>query len=75
MADKVLIYGKSTWPYTNEAREAFAKESREVEYFDVRLDADHLETMLKYSDGVRKVPVIVDHDEVTIGFKGGTWGV
>jgi hypothetical protein len=31
--------------------------------------------MLKYSDGVRKVPVIVDRDKVTIGFDGGTWGV
>jgi hypothetical protein len=31
--------------------------------------------MLKYSDGTRKVPVIVDQDNVTIGFNGGTWGV
>jgi len=28
--------------------------------------------MLEYSDGVRKVPVIVDQDKVTIGFNGGT---
>jgi arsenate reductase-like glutaredoxin family protein len=31
--------------------------------------------MLKYSKGVRKVPVIVDQGNVTIGFNGGTWGV
>jgi hypothetical protein len=31
--------------------------------------------MLKYSEGVRKVPVIVDQGNVTIGFNGGTWGV
>jgi glutaredoxin len=43
-----------------------------VEYFDVKQDADQLKTMLKYSDGVRKVPVIVDRDKVTIGFDGGT---
>jgi hypothetical protein len=31
-----------------------------------------MKIMLKYSDGIRKVPVIVDHDDVTIGFNGGT---
>jgi hypothetical protein len=30
--------------------------------------------MLKYSDGVRKVPVIVDGNKVTVGY-GGFWGV
>ena len=46
------------------------KEGREVEYFDVLSDADKLNTMLKYSDGRRKVPVIVDHGKVAIGFNG-----
>ncbi len=31
-----------------------------------------MKIMLKYSDGIRKVPVIVDQDDVTIGFNGGT---
>jgi arsenate reductase-like glutaredoxin family protein len=46
------------------------KEDREVEYFDVLSNADKLNTMLKYSDGTRKVPVIVDHGKVAIGFNG-----
>ena len=75
MADKILIYGKSTWPYTNSAREAFKKKGLDVEYVDVRNDPSQLKAMLKYSNGVRKVPVIVDNDTVTIGFDGGTWGV
>jgi len=75
MADKILIYGKDTWPYTKAAREAFKKQGEKVEYHDVRQDADKLKDMLEYSDGVRKVPVIVDQDKVTIGFDGGTWGV
>lgn len=29
-----------------------------------------MNSMLKYSKGDRKVPVIVDHGEVTIGFEG-----
>ena len=75
MTKKLLIYGKDTWPYTNAAREAFAKEGREIEYHNVLDDAEQMEMMLKYSDGIRKVPVIVDSGDVTIGFKGGTWGV
>jgi hypothetical protein len=31
--------------------------------------------MLEHSNGVRKVPVIVEAGEVTIGFDGGSWGV
>jgi len=31
-----------------------------------------MKIMLKYSDGIRKVPVIVDQDDVAIGFNGGT---
>jgi hypothetical protein len=31
-----------------------------------------MKIMLKYSDGIRKVPVIVEKDNVTIGFNGGT---
>jgi len=43
-----------------------------VEYYDVRFDAGKMNAMLKYSDGVRKVPVIVDRGKVTIGFNGKT---
>ncbi len=46
------------------------KKGRDVEYFDVLSDADKLNTMLKYSNGKRKVPVIVDQGNVTIGFDG-----
>ena len=46
------------------------KNGGDVEYIDVLSDADKLDTMLKYSNGRRKVPVIVDKGKVTIGFKG-----
>jgi glutaredoxin len=75
MSDNTLIYGKDAWPFTRAAREAFAKEGRQFEYFDVIQEPDHLETMLQYSKGSRKVPVIVEGENVTIGFEGKTWGV
>ena len=75
MEEKVLIFGKNTWPFTTAAREAYIKNGKDVEYIDVLSDAGKLDTMLKYSDGIRKVPIIVDRGEVTIGFKGEAWGV
>jgi glutaredoxin len=41
------------------------------EYFNVKKDAAALARMLVLSKGRRAVPVIVDGDQVTIGF-GGT---
>jgi len=43
-----------------------------VDYIDVKSGTEHLNTMLKHTNGVRKVPVIVEGDAVTIGYKGGT---
>ena len=40
------------------------------EYVNVIADGARLKEMLKHSKGVRKVPVIVDGDKVTIGFNG-----
>jgi glutaredoxin 3 len=71
MAEKVIIFGKSGWPYTDKARSAYGKNA---EYVDVKAESDKLEEMLEYSGGVRKVPVIVQGEKVTVGY-GGTWGV
>ena len=75
MSEKVLIFGKDAWPYTRAAREAYAKSSKKVEYVNVINDPDQLDTMLKHSNGARKVPVIVEAGKVTIGFDGGTWAI
>ncbi|MCP3926967.1 MAG: hypothetical protein GY714_30785 [Desulfobacterales bacterium] len=42
------------------------------EYLDVHESPEYLETMLKLTDGVRRVPVIIDGDNITIGFNGRT---
>jgi glutaredoxin len=41
-----------------------------VEYFDVLSMSDKLDTMLKYSNGKRKVPVIVEDGKTLIGYNG-----
>jgi glutaredoxin len=42
-----------------------------VEYLDVKSSPKLMEEMLKVSGGKRAVPVIVDGDEVIVGY-GGT---
>ena len=74
MKEKVYIYGKNNWPFTDAARAAFANK-KNVEYINVLSDPEKLSIMLKYSDGMRKVPVIVEGEKVTIGFNGRSWGV
>ena len=40
-------------------------------YYDVKADSMKLEEMLKFSKGTRKVPVIVEDNNVLIGYEGG----
>jgi len=66
-----LIFGKDSCPYTQAARDDFARRQVVFEYLNVKKDAAALEQMLAYSNGRRQVPVIVEDGRVTIGF-GGT---
>jgi glutaredoxin len=52
------------------AREAHEKENKDFEYIDVQSAPKKLETMLNYTKGKRKVPVIVAEGGVTIGWQG-----
>jgi glutaredoxin 3 len=67
----VTIFGKGTCPYTRAAREDYARRGVDVEYVNVKGSADAMARMLSHTNGRRDVPVIVDGNEVTIGF-GGT---
>jgi glutaredoxin 3 len=66
----VLIFGKDGCPYTQAARDHYLADGVPFEYINVRKDPSSLDRMLEYSNGVRKVPVIVERNKVTIGFGG-----
>jgi len=66
----VLIYGKDSCPYTADARDHYGSRG-EVQYINVKKDADALRRMLELTGGQRRVPVIVEEGMVTVGF-GGT---
>ena len=67
----VLIFGKDSCPYTADAVASYKAKGVAVEYVNVKRDPAALERMLVLSGGKRRVPVIVDEGEVSIGF-GGT---
>ncbi len=71
MTEKIIIYGKAAWPFSEKARSAYGKNAQ---YVDVEVESGKLEEMLKFTGGERKVPVIVEGEKVTTGY-GGTWGV
>ncbi|MBA3948839.1 MAG: glutaredoxin family protein [Acidobacteria bacterium] len=69
--DGVVIYGKDSCPYTADALASHKARGAAVEYVNVTRDAAGMERMLALTGGQRRVPVIVEGGQVTIGF-GGT---
>ena len=67
----VQIFGKDTCPYTLAARDHYQSLAVPFQYFNVKKNPAELQRMLGFSKGRRAVPVIVENDQVTIGF-GGT---
>ncbi len=70
MTDKTVIYGKSSCPFTRAAIDSCKTRGIDYEYIDVIEVPAQLEIMLKYSNGNRKIPVIVTGSDVTVGFDG-----
>ena len=69
--EKVVIYGKDTCPYTTAARQDYEARGFDVVYINVKQSEENMEQMLKFSNGSRVVPVIVEGGMVVCGF-GGT---
>jgi glutaredoxin 3 len=68
----VTIFGKDTCPYTQAAVDDHKRRGIAFEYVNVKRNAADLDRMLTFSQGKRRVPVIVAGDgQVTLGF-GGT---
>jgi len=68
----VLVFGKDDCPYTQAALEECRERKVPFQYLNVKKDPDAMKRMLEYSGGQRRVPVIVENGEVTIGCAGGT---
>jgi len=67
MVDEIVIYGKEGCPFTDKALSAYGKSAS---YIDVGEDSGQFQIMLKLTNGVRQVPVIVEGERITIGYGG-----
>lgn len=65
---EMTIYGKTACPHTKRALDAYP----DAKFVDVLMNSADLEEMLKWSDGVRRVPVIVEDGKATVGFNRGS---
>lgn len=69
--NKVKLYVKDGCPYCDAAREHYTKEGIEFTEINVHEVDGAQDELLKLTDGQRIVPVIVENDDVKIGFGGG----
>lgn len=67
METNIIIYGKENCPHTKRARDAYPA----AVYHDVLKEPHRLDEMLRLSEGVRKVPIIVRKGEVEVGYNRG----
>lgn len=66
----VIIYTKSGCPYCEEAKESFQKLNIDFCEINVSKHPDKIDELVLLT-GVRRVPVIVDNSQITVGFNGG----
>ncbi|QGY41629.1 glutaredoxin [Pseudodesulfovibrio cashew] len=65
---ETTIYGKPNCPHTRRALDAHPG----ARFVDVLLSKENLDAMLEYSEGKRRIPVIVKDGEVSIGYLKGS---
>ncbi len=66
----LTLYVKDGCPYCAAAKKHYTEEGREFVEKNVHSTPGALDEMKKVSGGRMAVPVIVDGDEVTVGFGG-----
>ncbi len=69
---KITIYTKVGCPYCAAAKNYYEQEGIEYDEIDVKQDAAAAKRAEQLANGARRVPVIVEGDKVTIGFRGGS---
>lgn len=68
---KVTIYTKEGCPYCAAAKKHYTEQGVAFDEIDVFAEAGAKEKVLELTKGQRIVPVIVEGDDIKIGFGGG----
>ena len=68
----VVLYTHPDCSFSAAAKMDYRRSNVEFLEVDVSREPDKIPDLLQLTDGERLTPVIVDHGQVIIGFKGGT---
>jgi glutaredoxin 3 len=68
---EVIIYTKDGCPYCEAAKEHYTEQGISFNEIDIDAEAGTKDKLLKITKGERIVPVIIDGDDVKLGFGGG----
>jgi len=69
--NNVIIYTKDGCPYCAAAKKHYSDEGIAFEEININRAPAAKEKIIELTDGRAIVPVIVQNDEVTVGFGGG----
>ena len=70
MADKPILYTRLDCSYSDALRDQLDAEGADYREIDLVAHPEEVLNLLEITDGDRITPVLVDGDEVTIGFHG-----
>ena len=68
---EVIIYTKEGCPYCAAAKKHYAEQGTSFNEIDINVEAGAKDKLLEITKGERIVPVIIDGDDVKLGFGGG----
>ena len=68
---EVIIYTKDGCPYCAAAKKHYAEQGISFNEIDIDAEAGTIDKLLEITKGERIVPVIIEGDDVKLGFGGG----
>ena len=68
---EVIIYTKDGCPYCAAAKEHYTEQGVSFNEIDIDAETGAKDKLLEITKGERIVPVIIDGDDVKLGFGGG----
>ena len=69
-APTLTIYTHPECPYSSAAKGDFDQSNIEYHEIDISIHPEAMDELMRLTDGERITPVIVDGDDITIGYYG-----
>lgn len=70
MTEIAILYTRPDCEYSGALRDELDAAGRSYREIDVSIHTEAIKDLLKYTDGDRITPVLVEGDQVSVGFRG-----